>query len=94
MAGGGAALWAHRSTWRVGVKINSETTGGEEFVKAALGAFDKAALDVGLERLRAAIARGEVGEAIPWTPELNKQLSREADEMYWRGEKPDPDVCP
>jgi hypothetical protein len=35
-----------------------------------------------------------VGEAIPWTPELMDEISREADEMYWRGEKPDPDVCP
>jgi hypothetical protein len=35
-----------------------------------------------------------VGEAIPWTPELMDEISREADEMYWRGEKPDPYVCP
>lgn len=47
-----------------------------------------------LERLRALIAEGEQGEGVPWTPELMKQLSREADEMYRRGEEPDPDVCP
>jgi hypothetical protein len=34
------------------------------------------------------------GKGVPWTPELKKQLSREADEMYWRGEEPNPDVCP
>ena len=47
-----------------------------------------------LARLRALIAEGEEGEGVPWTPELMKQLSREADEMLLRGESPDPDVCP
>lgn len=47
-----------------------------------------------VQRLRAAIAEGEQGETIPWTPEMMEQLSREADEMFLRGEKPDPDVCP
>jgi putative addiction module CopG family antidote len=46
------------------------------------------------ERLLAALAEGEVGEAIEWTPELADQLSREAEEMFHRGELPDPDVCP
>jgi hypothetical protein len=47
-----------------------------------------------LDRLRAAIAEGERGEGVPWTPELMDQLRREAEEMRRRGEKPDPDVCP
>jgi putative addiction module CopG family antidote len=47
-----------------------------------------------LQQLRDAIAAGEEGEAVPWTPELMDQLSREADEMHRRGETPDPDVCP
>jgi putative addiction module CopG family antidote len=47
-----------------------------------------------LQRLREAIAEGEKGEGVPWTPELMDQLRREADEMRHRGEKPDPDVCP
>jgi putative addiction module CopG family antidote len=47
-----------------------------------------------VERLRAAIAEGERGEALPWTPELMEQLSREAEDMQRRGEAPDPDVCP
>ncbi len=47
-----------------------------------------------LRRLRDAIAAGEEGEALPWTPELMDQLSREAEEMHYRGETPDPDVCP
>jgi hypothetical protein len=47
-----------------------------------------------LHRLRAAIAEGEKGEGVPWTPKLMEQLWREADEMRRRGEKADPDVCP
>jgi antitoxin ParD1/3/4 len=35
--------------------------------------------------------RGEVDE---WTPALRERLRREAQEMYRRGERPDPDVCP
>jgi antitoxin ParD1/3/4 len=50
--------------------------------------------DSRLQRLRAAIAEGEEGEALPWTPELMAQLQREAEEMHRRGEMPDPDVCP
>lgn len=47
-----------------------------------------------MERLREAIATGEDGEALPWTPELMAQLSREAEQLQRRGESPDPDVCP
>jgi putative addiction module CopG family antidote len=47
-----------------------------------------------LQRLREAIAEGENGDPVPWTPELMEQILREADEMYRRGELPDPDVCP
>ena len=41
-------------------------------------------------RLREAIAEGEVGEAVPWTPELMAQLRQEAEEMERRGEQPNP----
>lgn len=64
----------------------------EEAIDAALQLL--AARDRQLERLRAAIAVGEEGEAIPWTPSLMDQIRREADEMQLRGELPDPDVCP
>ena len=47
-----------------------------------------------LARLRAAIAEGEVGEGVIWTPELMDQISREAEERRRRGEKPHPEVCP
>lgn len=47
-----------------------------------------------VQRLREAIVEGEEGEALPWTPELMEQLTREADAMQRRGERPDPDVCP
>lgn len=64
----------------------------DEAIAAAVRLLDEH--DRQLHRLRAAIAEGEEGEAIPWTPELTAQLSREADEMSRRGEQPDPDVCP
>lgn len=64
----------------------------EEAIDAALQLL--AARDRQLERLRAAIAAGEEGEAIPWTPGLMDQIRREADEMHLRGDLPDPDVCP
>lgn len=47
-----------------------------------------------LQRLREAIAEGEKGVAVPWTPELMEQILRNADERQRRGEKPNPDVCP
>jgi antitoxin ParD1/3/4 len=46
-----------------------------------------------LQRLRAAIAEGEEGEGIPYTPELLEEIDREADERFLRGEIPHPDVC-
>jgi hypothetical protein len=47
-----------------------------------------------LQRLREAIAEGEKGEAVPWTPELMEQIRREADARQRRGKMPNPDVCP
>ena len=47
----------------------------------------RAKLQIGIDEL-------DRGEGVEWTPALMDQLSREADEMYRRGEKPDPDVCP
>ena len=47
-----------------------------------------------VQRLRAAITEGEEGEALPWTPDLMEQLSRDGDEMKRRRETPTPDVCP
>ena len=46
------------------------------------------------ERLIAALEQGEIGDAVEWTPELAEELSREAEEMFLRGELPDPDVGP
>jgi antitoxin ParD1/3/4 len=64
----------------------------DEAIEAAVRLLDEH--DRRLQRLRAAIAEGEEGEAIPWTPELMEQLSREAEEMARQGLKPHPDVCP
>jgi antitoxin ParD1/3/4 len=36
----------------------------------------------------------ESGRTLEWTPELQRQLRREAEEMMRRGIPPDPDVCP
>lgn len=47
----------------------------------------RAKLHVGLDEL-------DRGEGEEWTPELMERFRREADEMYRRGEQPDPDVCP
>jgi putative addiction module CopG family antidote len=47
-----------------------------------------------VEWLRAAIAEGEKGEGIPYTPELLAEIERESEERFLRGELPHPDVCP
>jgi putative addiction module CopG family antidote len=64
-------------------------------VKSGLYASAEAAIDAAMKllnehdrrlvRLREAIAAGEEGEAVPWTPELKEQLSREADAMQRDG---------
>jgi len=41
-----------------------------------------------LQRLRAAVAKGEEGEGIPFTPELIEQMKRDADEMARQGLQP------
>ena len=66
----------------------------EEAIEAAVHLLDDHDRRLQVRRLRAAIAEGEEGEALPWTPELMAQLSLEADEMHRRGETPNPDVCP
>lgn len=63
----------------------------EEAIDAALQLL--AARDRQLERLRAAIAAGEEGEAIPWAPGLMDRIRQEADARQRRGELPDPDIC-
>ncbi len=60
----------------------------DEAIAAAVRLLDEH--DRRLRRLREAIAAGEQGEALPWTPELMDQLSREAEEMHHCGESPDP----
>jgi antitoxin ParD1/3/4 len=46
------------------------------------------------EKLQVGLDQLDRGESVEWTPELRDQIRREADEMYRRGERPDPDVCP
>lgn len=45
-------------------------------------------------RLLAALAEGEKGEGIPYTPELLAEINREVDLRFDRGATPNPDVCP
>jgi putative addiction module CopG family antidote len=45
-------------------------------------------------RLRAALAEGERGEGIRFTPELVAQMKRDAERMAEEGDEPNPDVCP
>ena len=66
----------------------------EEAIVTAVRLNDERDHRVHVQRLRAAILEGEQGEALPWTPALMGQLTREAEEMHHRGETPDPDVCP
>ena len=47
-----------------------------------------------LEHLRALLAEGEEGEGELFTPELMKQINRDADEMLRQGIEPNPVVCP
>ncbi|HEY7032673.1 MAG TPA: type II toxin-antitoxin system ParD family antitoxin [Thermomicrobiales bacterium] len=47
-----------------------------------------------VQRLQAALGEGEEGEAVPWTPELMEQLTREADEPDLADAMPDPSVWP
>jgi antitoxin ParD1/3/4 len=44
-------------------------------------------LAVGLEQERR-------GELVTFTPELEEEIDRRAEERFLRGELPDPDVCP
>lgn len=46
------------------------------------------------EKLQVGLDELDRGEGIAWTPDLMDQIEREADEMFRRGETPDPDVCP
>lgn len=66
----------------------------EEAIDIAVQLLEEHDRRLQVERLRAAIAKGEEGEALLWTPELMGQLTREAEEMQRRGETPNPDVCP
>lgn len=53
---------------------------------------------VHLQHLRALLAVGEEderrGNLVDYTPELMDDIYREAEELFLRGEEPDPDVCP
>lgn len=62
----------------------------EAAIDAAVRLLDD--YDRRLARLRAAIDEGEEGETVPWTPELMEQLTREAENMQRRGEKPNLEV--
>ena len=62
----------------------------DEAIVAAVRLLDE--YDHRVTRLREAIAAGGEGEALPWTPELMDQPSRDAEEMHHRGESPDPEV--
>jgi antitoxin ParD1/3/4 len=45
-------------------------------------------------RLKAAIAEGEKGEGIRFTPELMEQIKQDAERMEREGREPKPEVCP
>lgn len=72
---------------QLGLYANAEAA-----IAAAVQLLDEH--DRRLTRLRSAIAEGEEGGALPWTPELMAEIHREAEDMRRRGEAPDADVCP
>jgi hypothetical protein len=45
-------------------------------------------------KIQADLDEADRGEVDEWTPELRERIRREAQEMYRRGEHPDPAVCP
>ena len=47
----------------------------------------RAKLQIGLDQL-------DRGEGAPFTPELMAQIQQDADELFRRGEQPNPDVVP
>lgn len=51
-----------------------------------------------VQHLRALLAVGEEderrGNLVDYTPELMDDIYREAEELFLRGEEPDPEVCP
>lgn len=46
------------------------------------------------QRLLTALAAGEQGEGIPFTPELLDEIDREVDDRLRHGDTPSPDVRP
>ena len=82
-----------RAEARVREKVRSgHYPSPEAAIDVALRLLD--AYDRRLARLRRAIATGDEGEALPWTPFLVDELIREVEEMQLRGEGPDPDDAP
>lgn len=51
-----------------------------------------------LQHLRALLEVGRQdelrGDLVTFTPELFEEIDRRVEEMFLRGEEPDPDVCP
>ena len=51
-----------------------------------------------LQHLRALLEVGRQdelrGDVVTFTPELFEEIDRRVEEMFLRGEEPDPDVCP
>jgi putative addiction module CopG family antidote len=74
---------------------NGRCASASEVVEAAVLLLDERDR---FEYLRGLILEAEEdiesGRTLEWTPELHRQLRREAEEMMRRGIPPDPDVCP
>lgn len=67
-----------------------------QVVREALHLLDERErqLDALRNNIRIGLNELDRGEGTELTTELLERLNREADEMYRRGELPDPDVCP
>jgi putative addiction module CopG family antidote len=85
----------------VETKVKQQVAGGkfadeDDVVREAMPFLDERERQTEMLRVRIRVGLDELdrGEGDEWTQELMERLNREADEMYRRGELPDPDVCP
>lgn len=70
-------------------------TDASEVVRDALRHLEEHERSENLNALLAVgLEQAQRGETVAFTPELFEGIDRRVEEMFQRGEEPDPDVCP